>query len=592
MTRLPSNKKIEKKALNVLEDIINDSPIMDHDFNLDDKEMSWDGYIWIFNNSNIENKKNYDDKIPVQIKGHIDTKGKYINESKITYSVSKDDLNVYFNDRGVLYFQIFLSADKSRNEIFYASLFNTKIKKYLEEIEQRGNKKSIKIPFIKLNKTDLYIVVKQFSNESWKQGSGTKGQFVPNTIMLKDMDKVTSMTAKAVGVKNEYEFLQKLSTGDVCFYGTTKDSTFQIPLEWVDDRIFFINKEIEQIISIKNEVFYKRYELSMSSNKDISIILSANTHIQLSKGKFHFKPKTGIKQLRKDAEFLLKVVEEKGFMIGNTSYPFGNLNMPKILKEKLKFYIELDDTLNMIEFEYDEPFEKIELQTYHQLQDLVAWKNGLRNQQLVEKAHILNWKMEDKYMPIIIHRHNYDEKNDMMKALYTNKHQSYVKYNDEYFKVPVFAHIQKHVLGNLYYYNYSYFYNQVDEADYNMYTIDRLNQAALNLIAAYDINGDIELLNIAIDLLHKIIIVENKDYIKINIFQIKKRKGELLPEDIESLKNMKSDDLQIEYGVNVLLGDGNQAKRCYEQMDEEIQAILTEYPIFTLYQDLIGKGDT
>ena len=72
-----------------------------------------------------------------------------------------------------------------------------------------------------MNKEDIYIIAKQFSNESWKQGSG-RGQLVPKTIMLKDMDKVTSVTATAVGVKNEYEFLQRLSTGDVCFLWNNK----------------------------------------------------------------------------------------------------------------------------------------------------------------------------------------------------------------------------------------------------------------------------------------------------------------------------------------------------------------------------------
>lgn len=589
MMGLPANTKIEKKALNVLEDIIDNNPIMDYSFNSVDKEMAWDGYIWIFKNSGIESKKNYDDKVPVQIKGHIDSTEKYMNECKITYPVKKDDLNIYFNDRGVLYFQIFISSDGRRKEIFYTSLFPSKIKKYLEEIELKGNKGSIKIPFVKLDKQDIYIIVKQFSNESWKQGSGTKGQLVPNTIMLKDMSKVTSVTATAVGVRNEYEFLQRLSTGDVCFYGTTKENALQMPLEWIDGRIFYMHKEVEQIVSIKNIVYYEQYELSMGSDKEISIILSANTHIQLSKGKFHFKPRTGIKQLRKDAEFLLKVVQEKEYMIGNASFPFGNLDMPKDLEEELKFYIELDDTLRMIEFEFDEPFEKIEWQIRHQLGELVAWKNGLRNKQLVEKTHILNWKIENKYMPIIISRHDYDEKNDMMNALYTNKHQSFVK-NDqgEYFKVPLFAHIQKHVLGNLYYYNYSYFYNQVDKADYNTYTINMLNQAALNLISAYDINKDTELLNIAMLQLQKISIVEDKEYIRINIFQIKKRLGELSSEDIESLRNMRSDDLQTEYGINVLLGDRDKAKWYFEQIDAEIQSFLAEYPIFTLYQELIG----
>ena len=70
--------------------------------------MSWDGYIWIFKNVNgSQNKDNYDDKVPVQIKGHIDEKEKYCNKKRITYPVALEDLEVYFRDRGVLYFEIF-----------------------------------------------------------------------------------------------------------------------------------------------------------------------------------------------------------------------------------------------------------------------------------------------------------------------------------------------------------------------------------------------------------------------------------------------------------------------------------------------------
>lgn len=588
---LPANKKTEKKALNALEGIIDNSPIMDYSFNSADKEMAWDGYIWIFKNGDIESKKNYDDKIPVQIKGHIDTTEKYVNESEITYSVNKEDLNLYFNDRGVLYFQIFIAADGKRKEIFYASLFPSKIKKYLDEIERRGNKGSIKIPFVKLNKEDIYIIAKQFSNESWKQGSG-RGQLVPKTIMLKDMDKVTSVTATAVGVKNEYEFLQRLSTGDVCFYGTTKESGVQLPLEWIDGRIFYMHEEVTQTVSIKDMVYYDRYELNMGSDKEISIILSENIRIQLSKGKFHFKPRTGIKQLRKDAEFLLNVVQEREYVIGGTRFSFGNLDMPKDLEEELKFYIELDDILDAIEFDYNEPFERIEWKTRYELGELVAWKNGLRNQYLYEDTHILNWKLEGKYIPLIIRRNDCDEKNDIVTVLYTNKYESFVKSEQEqYFKVPLFTYIQKHVLGKLYYYNYNYnyFYNQIDKADYNVYTIDTLNYAALNLIAAFDINGDEELLNIAMYQLEKICEVENRHYFIINKIQIRKRLGVLGIDDIETLQNMKSDDLQIQYGINVLLDNKDKAQWCYEHLDIETQNFLKEYPIFMLYKNLMDN---
>lgn len=84
---LPANKKTEKKALNALEGIIDNSPIMDYSFNSADKEMAWDGYIWIFKNGDIESKKNYDDKIPVQIKGHIDTIEKYVNRNFLNLGI-------------------------------------------------------------------------------------------------------------------------------------------------------------------------------------------------------------------------------------------------------------------------------------------------------------------------------------------------------------------------------------------------------------------------------------------------------------------------------------------------------------------------
>ncbi len=38
------------------------------------------------------------------MKGHVDKNRKYIDEQKITYFVDLDDLEVYFQDRGVFIF--------------------------------------------------------------------------------------------------------------------------------------------------------------------------------------------------------------------------------------------------------------------------------------------------------------------------------------------------------------------------------------------------------------------------------------------------------------------------------------------------------
>ena len=110
--RLVSNTKIEDRAISALSDIVNDHQTMLCQFNSMDKEMSWDGYIWIYKKQNgKQDKENFDDKVPVQIKGHVDRDKKYINKTGITYSVSIADLRVYFRDRGVMYFEIFMSED-------------------------------------------------------------------------------------------------------------------------------------------------------------------------------------------------------------------------------------------------------------------------------------------------------------------------------------------------------------------------------------------------------------------------------------------------------------------------------------------------
>ena len=49
---MPSNNKIEDRALGALRNIIDDHATMGHEFHSMDKEMSWDGYIWIYKDIN------------------------------------------------------------------------------------------------------------------------------------------------------------------------------------------------------------------------------------------------------------------------------------------------------------------------------------------------------------------------------------------------------------------------------------------------------------------------------------------------------------------------------------------------------------
>lgn len=581
--------KIEDRAIRALENIVDDHFTMQSQFNRLDKEMSWDGYIEIFKKNAEQSKENYDDKVPVQIKGHIDKEQNYINKKRITYPVKIADLKVYFRDRGVLYFEIFMSEDGKRREIFYSSLFPSKIKSYLETAEKKGNKGSINISFSKLEKTadKLYIIVKQFSNESRKQGFGI-GPTVQNTIMIKDIEKVTSITASAVGASNQFEFLQRLSEGDVCLYGTLEGCPIPLPLEWHDDSTYVIRERVHKTLGIESRVFYKEYEAETIFNEGIILILSENLEIDLVKGKVRFKEKSGIKQLRIDAEFLLCAKQNASFTIEDRNFQFGKLDMPKRLEDKLNFYIQLDDVLQMIEFDFKKPFKIISKQTKQQLESIVAMRNGLYNEDLTDKQHIFNWKIEDKYMPIIVSRHENDEKNDLMNAIYTRKYQTFD--SDEkgnYFKVPLFVILDQYVLNDLYYYDYTYIREQIDKADVNEYTVGTLNQAALSLINAYDATNNLELLDLAEYQLNRIEILEKgKSYYVLNCLQIKYRKQGFQKEDRKHLLEIQPEDYVVSFGKSVLLQQKGDADNYYKKLTDEEKEDIKDYPIMYLYRKL------
>ena len=90
--------------------------------------------IWIYKDINgTQDKRSYDDKVPVQIEGHVDKNRKYIDEQKITYFVDLDDLD---------------------------NIFRTEEFCFLKFYEMETSPDA------------FYAIVKQFSNESKKQGFG------------------------------------------------------------------------------------------------------------------------------------------------------------------------------------------------------------------------------------------------------------------------------------------------------------------------------------------------------------------------------------------------------------------------------------
>lgn len=584
--KIPSSTKTEQRAVNALEALIDEHSTMAHQFNGNDKEMSWDGYIWLYKKNNgTQSKSNFDCRVPVQIKGHNDSQHKFMNKEKISYPVELDDLKAYATEKGVLYFLIFL--DDNQRKIFYASLYPSKIADYLEAAQKKNNSVTFNIPFLKLerDKQKLYIIAKQFDNEAKKQGSAYT-PLVQDRIRIDDFDKIKSITLNVVGAKDSYDALLRLPSGDICLYGKTNDDKYPRPMEQTDKSTFFIRKNVNQKISVGEEVFYSHYKCIADSNGDMVLVVSSNLEIRLTENKFNFRIQTSLKEVSHDARFLLSLKSANFFTIEDNMFQYSNLNMSVELEEQLRYFVDLSDTLKMITFDLNNKITDYTDVQKRQLVELVNLRLGAYNSQLQNGLSKYIWKFGDKCVPLLILKK--ENKIELANSVYTNKFNIYLPCNEnkKEYRFPLFMYHEVDVLSNLYYYNYDEFRSQIDNVEIDEFISGALLEGALMMINVFDCNFDSHFLDLADYLLQLLEPFITKELIVLNRLQIKKRFGKFNKDDLDLLNKIESDETHILFGKYVLLADKTKAQIFFKQFSDEDQSIYEGTPIYKLYSQL------
>ena len=582
----PAATKTEHRALNALETVIDEHLTMDYQFNGNDKEMSWDGYIWLFQKNNGDvSKENLDGRVPVQIKGHHDTKQQLVGKKRIKYPVSLADLEAYATEKGVLYFQIFMNG--SQKDIYYASLFPSRILDYLELAKQRKNKTSIRVAFNRLE-TDankLYVVAKQFHDEATKQGSAYN-ELVQDRIRVDEFEKIDDIRLNIVGVADPYDALKRLDSGDVCLYGKTKDDKYFRPLEMQEKTVFRMGHCVKQPISIEGEIFYEEYNAIADSKGGIEVHPSPNLTILLTETEFKFTVKSSLKELYQDARFLLKLKEKHSLTIAQQELHFINVRYTDSFESKLRYLIDLYETVNMIGLDVESAPLKYTDEQEAQLLHLVKLRLGAYNNQLQDGLSRYVWRFGSKSVPLLIAKEN--NKIELTNAVYQSKYEVFLPGEESAdargYKMPMFAYQDVTVLSNLYLYDYNALKKQIDGSSINKYTSAALLQAVLLMINVFDNTEDVNFLDLADYLLQKL--MEPEEIMDLNRIQIKKRRGTFGESDIKTLLNMKSKDAHILFGINVLLGAKERAHYYYNQLSKEDQKTYKSYPIYKLFERL------
>lgn len=575
--------KIEERAIGVLKNIINEHPTMESGINHGDKYMSWDGSIIIYKpGSKIRTKETYDYDIPVQIKGRTDGVVKYLNKTTITYGVDIRDLKLYYEQRGCLYFIVFFDETAKRGEVFYASLFPSKLKSYLENDSNKGKKK-LSIDFTHLNKdaNELYCVLAQYGKEMVRQGYG-RGPIVAKTIRLNEIAKVESISATVVGAKNELDFIKRMNSGDVCIYGQVNGMDF--PIESDKSVKFFMGRDNIQLpIMIEEKEYYSKYNVVINPNGDLVVKPSENIVLDISNGKIDFRPQSNISKIKNDIEFLLALENTSEFHIGAHVIPFGNIRITKSDRGNFSLLKDICDAVTEIGIDIHKPFSQLSESNFRELQILVSIKKGLFNDKFNQPSSIYNWSFDNRYYPILIEN---QPKGIIIFPLTKNSTMQIFKGDGKISRYifPTFAVLEVDVLANLYSLDCSWFEHQIDIADVNSDTTGDLNFASLKLVSAYDLSHNKEFLNLAKRLYSRF----NTDelYCLINVLQIKARETGLSDSDIEKLRSIETNDLSALFCISVLLAETENAEKYFIKMSKDEKDSIKELPIMKLYTDM------
>lgn len=584
---LPTGK-IEDRAIGALSNIIDTHSTMSYDFNKNDKELSWDGYIYLYNeNARKQDKTHFIDKIPVQIKGHIDSKNRYLRKNSIRCSVDLLDLEVYFRDRGVVYFIIFMSEDNHEREIYYSLLFPIKIKAYLDNAKRKGNKKKINISFTKMKKDSEYLnkILMQFHTESIMQGFGY-GPNVQNMISYKDIDKIKSISLTAFGASNSTELLKMLDSGDVSLYGKIEGCPIPLPIEWDENRVYCAREEVKSEISIRGKVYYKTYIRQCMTNRNPLMILSKNLALDTHKLEFNFRLNTNIELLVKDAEFLLSIVSEKEFDISTRHFNLYEVNFPQDFLNILNFIVDLNSIFQSINFEYKKEFKHL---TKLEKENFLALVNAkkMKNQEIfTEELQLVNFSIAGHYLPILAQKNKGEY--DFINYLYGGE-CPYCSDGENYYKLPAFIILEKKVICNLYLYDFDIFEKQILDCEINKTTISYLNEGLLKLLNLYDYSKNNKALRLSRMLMDRIKKKDTLDeYLILNDLQIKYREQGLDNEDHTILEKIESNQNSICFGKYVLLQQKEKASDYYSKMSGKEIERFNDYPIMHLYNELIG----
>lgn len=309
---MKNSNQIELLAVNAVEDFFAKIERINPMIPLADKEPSWDGFLYLYSDDSMK-KETMIGRIPVQLKGKT---GEFVES--LSYPINTSDLRNYMREGGCIYFVVLIN-DRQERKIFYRMLIPVELQNILKGKEQQ---KSINVKMKPLEDSDdVYHSLVDFYHDMKKQtGSPIKA------LSLKDLvdGNYDTFRFSLSGFDANKESLENFITRKaICLYVKSTDANASdIPIR---EGCCFLKliQDVKQAVSVNGTVFYNSFEKTYEKNKVIlgighclKVAFDSQNPIVMT---FNIKLEaTGLKSMQQDVLFVLNVLENKSFKIGDS----------------------------------------------------------------------------------------------------------------------------------------------------------------------------------------------------------------------------------------------------------------------------------
>lgn len=310
-------KAIETLSVNAVRDSVVVSDYLDQFIADNDKEPSWDGFVYIYNDKS-KKKSKLKGRLPVQVKG---TENNDHSKEEISFPVSTTDLNNYLYDGGIIFFVVYVDKTGTKKQIYYVELPPIKIRVLLGEAKGQQSK-SIKLKKFPDDPNTKAMIFFNCLENCQKQASFCSAKL----LSLEELEKAGVLEGVSIPVSTVAGVDPKtaLLTNEVYLYANIKGSAIPQPIEAMPKGLF-TSEEQNAVITVGDRLFYTKVKLIRSADSVKTMIgesFSIVTNTKEHSVKMNYKGTDNLRSLAVDLDFMLSYIESKSLKYNGIDLPF------------------------------------------------------------------------------------------------------------------------------------------------------------------------------------------------------------------------------------------------------------------------------